>query len=170
MGIEDFLPEYDTAHSHQIRVDAPPTAVRRALLELNLADDIVVGSLLRLRGLPRRATTWSGLQDIGFVHLANEPDELVLGIVGKFWTITGNLVAVDAARFQEHGEPGYAKAVWNFTIFQDGEGTRLGTETRVLCSDDASRARFRRYWRVVGPLSGLIRKRILKQVSKTLEH
>ncbi|NNC75504.1 MAG: hypothetical protein HKN93_08350 [Acidimicrobiia bacterium] len=169
MRIDEFLPESDATHSYEIRIEAPPTAVRRALLEVNLADDLVVRTLLRLRGLPRRATTWAGLEQLGFIRLANEPDELLLGIIGRFWTLTGHLVAVDADGFREHKDPGYAKAAWNFTILPDGNGTRLGTETRVLCSDEASRVRFRRYWKVVGPFSGLIRKRILRQATKGLD-
>jgi hypothetical protein len=35
----------------------------------------------------------------------------------------------------------------------------LTTETRVLCLDDASRKSFQRYWRVIRPFSGWIRRR-----------
>ena len=41
-------------------------------------------------------------------------------------------------------------------------GCVLSTETRVQAVDDAARRAFRRYWRVVGPFSGLIRRRWLR--------
>lgn len=41
---------------------------------------------------------------------------------------------------------------------------RGATETRVQCLDTASRRSFRRYWRVVGPFSGLIRWVMLRAV------
>jgi hypothetical protein len=41
------------------------------------------------------------------------------------------------------------------------EDGRLRTETRVLLTDEASRRAFARYWLVVKPFSGLIRRRWL---------
>ncbi len=35
------------------------------------------------------------------------------------------------------------------------------TETRVTCTDEAARRKFVRYWRIVGPGSALIRRRML---------
>jgi hypothetical protein len=40
-------------------------------------------------------------------------------------------------------------------------GSRVSTETRVMPTDDTSRRAFGRYWGVVRPFSGLIRRRIL---------
>jgi hypothetical protein len=42
----------------------------------------------------------------------------------------------------------------------------LTTETRIRCADAATRRHFRRYWRLVGPGSGLIRHAILGQVRR----
>jgi hypothetical protein len=47
-----------------------------------------------------------------------------------------------------------------------GEGSRLLTETRVAAVDDRARRAFLRYWRVVRPFSGLVRKRWLVAVGK----
>ena len=47
--------------------------------------------------------------------------------------------------------PGYAKAVMNFRMQDEGEGwTRLTTETRVYATDALSRRRFAAYWRKIG--------------------
>ena len=48
-------------------------------------------------------------------------------------------------------------------------GTRLSTETRVRCSEDASRRRFRLYWAVIAPFSGLIRREVLRTIRHEAE-
>jgi len=42
-------------------------------------------------------------------------------------------------------------------------------ETRVRCTDQNSRRRFRRYWLLVGPFSHLLRKTALRVYAKKLE-
>jgi hypothetical protein len=42
-------------------------------------------------------------------------------------------------------------------------------ETRVTCTDQDSRRRFRRYWLLVGPFSHLLRKTALRVYAKKLE-
>jgi hypothetical protein len=45
----------------------------------------------------------------------------------------------------------------------------LSTETRIKCFGRAALWKFRSYWSLVGPFSGLIRKAILKQVKTEAE-
>jgi len=45
----------------------------------------------------------------------------------------------------------------------------LTTETRVLCSGTAALRSFKRYWLVVGPFSGLIRRHILRAIARVAE-
>jgi len=62
----------------------------------------------------------------------------------------------------EPAAAGTAKAAWNFTVKPCADGTtELRTETRVLCADAATRRRFRTYWTLVAPFSGLIRREML---------
>jgi hypothetical protein len=46
-------------------------------------------------------------------------------------------------------------------------GCILSTETRVLAVDAAALRAFRRYWLVVGPFSGLIRRRWLQAAARS---
>jgi hypothetical protein len=129
--------------------------------------------LLRRPSANRPASTFT-LQDIlasGFVVLAEEPDrEIVLGLVGRFWTLGGGIRRISPSEFAGLAEPGYAKAAWNFYLVpQTGGTTHLVTETRVLCTDEASRRAFLRYWRLIGPFSGLIRRQMLATVRKEAE-
>jgi hypothetical protein len=57
------------------------------------------------------------------------------------------------------------KAVIDFRV---GCGS-LSTETRVHVADPESRKRFRRYWFVVRPFSGLIRIQLLRAARRRAE-
>jgi hypothetical protein len=110
-----------------------------------------------------------GLLRSGFVVLDEAPgDEIVLGLVGRFWSPTGGLLRVDPAEFAGFDRPGYAVAAWNFTLRGDGPVT-LATETRVRLTDDGARRRFRPYWALVGPFSGLTRREMLRVVRRAAE-
>jgi hypothetical protein len=53
----------------------------------------------------------------GFVLLGETPEqELLLGLVGKFWTASGCIQRLNAAIFRNFATPGFAKAVWSFSL------------------------------------------------------
>ena len=107
----------------------------------------------------------------GFAILGEKPDEeVLLGLAGKFWTLSGCLQKINADNFREFDTEGYAKAAWNFALTKTGKGEiLLGTETRVKCSDEASLASFRFYWRFIQPFSGLIRQEMLRLIKQKAE-
>jgi hypothetical protein len=94
---------------------------------------------------------------------------MVIGLVGKFWTIAGGLQKIDAGSFKEFDTAGFAKAVWNFSLSPDGANTRLTTETRIKCLDEHSRRSFGFYWMFIQPFSGLIRMEMLKIIKRRAE-
>jgi hypothetical protein len=47
--------------------------------------------------------------------------------------------------------------------------SRLTTETRILCTDDVSRRRFRWNRRLIGPFSGVLRNEALLQIKRHAE-
>jgi hypothetical protein len=49
------------------------------------------------------------------------------------------------------------------------DGETLATETRVWAADPSSRRRFRRYWLVIRPCSGLIRRVWLRAIKRRAE-
>jgi hypothetical protein len=183
MLIDDYLPRYHVSEHHELLVPVPAPETYAAIWQADLAASIVVKTLLALRSLPARlfdaaparpAATRLTLHDIvrhGFCLLAEEKErEVVLGASGCFWRPTGNLSATDPARFREPPPAGTARAAWNFTVSQPSDGvTLLSTETRVLCADDGALRSFRRYWMVVGPFSGLIRRHMLRTIGHAAE-
>jgi hypothetical protein len=170
--IDEFLPNHDFTAIYEIRVNAPPSLVYQCLLRSDFNELRMVRLLMTLRSgkrLPRgRVPTdlRQRLQGAGFVILAEAPgEELVIGVAGRFWRPDGgrcmNLTADGFAGFSRSG---YAKAAWNFKLRADPtESSVLSTETRIKCFGTAL-WKFRLYWSVVGPFSGLMRKEILKQV------
>jgi hypothetical protein len=99
------------------------------------------------------------------------PEELVLGVLGRFWTVSGERCAnVGVETFHVGPPAGLALAGWNFTIapFRDGLSV-LRTETRVLCAPDVRR-KFGLYWRLIRPGSGLIRREMLGAIRRAAEH
>jgi hypothetical protein len=134
--------------------------------------------LMWLRGIPASgggaALSCFNLDDflrMRFILLGEKPnEELLLGLVGRFWKPSGELRRLDALGFRNFSEPGFAKAAWNFSLSEQAAGTvLLETETRVYCLDEASRRRFQLYWMVIGGFSGLIRRDILQAVKRNAE-
>jgi hypothetical protein len=182
MLIDDHLPHGDFAERHALRVHAPPERAYEAARRLDMSGSLLVRSLFALRSLPALfsgktgrgekalGTTMDRLLHNGFVLLDERPPhEFVLGLVGRFWTPAGGIERIHPAEFAVFDRPGMAVAAWNFTVLPTDEGSLVATETRVRCTDAAARRSFARYWRVVRPFSGLIRKEALRAIRRTAE-
>jgi hypothetical protein len=188
MLIDDFLPTYSVAERHAIDVQASPDVVYRAIRSADLARALPVRLLFALRALPaaliegraglarlarrgRSPITLDQFERHGFVVLAeNPPRELLIGLVGAFWTLRGGLRATDATRFRGPQRAGTARAAWNFVVdARDERNARLSTETRVEPVDAASARRFRAYWLLVRPWSGLTRRCMLRAIRHEAE-
>ena len=107
----------------------------------------------------------------GFVLVGDDPPrEVVLGAVGAFWRLRGAMLRVDPGTFRQPPPVGAARAAWNFHVAErGGSSCVLSTETRVHCADEPTRRRFKRYWTVVGPWSGLIRIVMLRSIRRAAE-
>ncbi|MEP6848121.1 MAG: hypothetical protein ABI999_04640 [Acidobacteriota bacterium] len=170
MLIDDFLPEYDFVETHSIAIEASAVQVYAAANEVDFSDSFIVRWLLRLRGMSGEAVTIGNLKHSRFKVLGEIANrELLIGLAGKFWTPWGDLQRVDASNFREFEKPGYAKAVWNFSLEGASNGTYLSTETRIRCLDDGSRRSFGFYWTFIQPFSGLIRMEMLKTIKRKAE-
>ncbi|HVE79372.1 MAG TPA: hypothetical protein VNA89_10945 [Gemmatimonadaceae bacterium] len=185
--IDDYLPTYDVRERHRTRVRASARATYAALQATDLAPP-GVRLLLALRALPsalagggglaalrargREPLTLRGIERAGFRLLAERaPEEIVLGVEGRFWRMSGGRSSPAAEGFRDARQPpGTARAVWSFTVRELGEGlTELATETRVRCADAGARRRFLPYWALIRPGSGLIRRLMLRAIRRTAE-
>ena len=170
MLIDEFLSEYDFVETHGISIHAGAAEIYRAANETDFTDSFIIRWLFRLRGLSTENVTLQSLKRSRFEILGESLNrEMVVGIVGRFWTIHGDLKKIDAESFKRFDTAGYAKAVWNFSLSPDGAATRLTTETRIKCLDAESRRSFGWYWTFIQPFSGLIRTEILKLIKRKAE-
>ena len=181
--LDEFLPEYDANEVHSTRIAATPGDVAAAARTLTARDVPLMTGLMAMRRLPARLARrrkppgrasgdlplLDGFTRAGFFVLAERPDELIFGVVGRFWTLDSGIQKLAPSDFVTFAEPGFAKAVLGFYVREVSGGTVLTTETRIQGTDEAARRKFRRYWRVVMPGSALIRRAWLRAIRKRAE-
>jgi hypothetical protein len=192
MILDELMPRYDVVERHETVVHATASTVFAAIRTADLASGFIPRLLLTLRALPavllspraglenikrrwRRAdgrrVLLSGFEQQGFRVVAEQaPSELVIGLLGRFWTPRGSICAEVSVETFASGPPaGFALAGWNFTVVaHDARTSELRTETRVLCAPDARRT-FLLYWLVIRPGSGLIRRAMLSAIKREAE-
>jgi hypothetical protein len=170
--LDEALPEYEFVERHHTLVAASPERALAAAQDATPAEMPLVRTLFTVRSLPARLTRGGALPAdparslaaqmvaFGFVLLAKTEREVVFGYVGQPWRLTGGSMPrlATAREWLDFAEPGYVKAAMSFSVLPMESGTRLATETRIHATDPASRRRFARYWRVIRPGSGLIRR------------
>ena len=174
MPLDAWLPEFDFSEHHETRVAAPPRRVWTSLTTLDVGGLTVVRVLMGLRTMRLRTRRPVRLRELlggAFTLLAEDPPvEIILGVTGRFWSLGGSIEPTERARFREPPPPGTARAAWSFTLEPDSAGaTRLATETRIRCADADTRRAFGRYWRLIRPGSGWIRREILRAVRRDAE-
>lgn len=172
MLIDDFLPTYEVSERHEVKIHATAVDVYQAVRELDISRARITRWLFRLRGIP--TSSKFSLEDflkMRFVLLGErQNEELLLGLVGRFWTPTGKLQRLNAEMYRSFNKEGFAKAAWNFSLTPETvDTTLLVTETRVHCMDKASQRQFRFYWLLIGAFSGIVRKEILQELKRNAE-
>ena len=176
--LDEFLPRYDFNEVHSTTTSASPPAAMEAIRALTPAEVPTLVVLMAIRTLPSalrgrrtalRGRLLEGFVRGGFVPLRDAQDELVFGVVGRFWKPSSGVRRIEAAEFESFAEPGTAKAALNLLVERDGERTRIVTETRIATPDEQSRRSFSRYWRVIQPGSALIRRDWLRAIRRRAE-
>jgi hypothetical protein len=180
--LDDFLPAWQFAEHHEVRIHAAPDKVYDAMRHVT-AGEIRFFRILtwlrspRLSGSKRRESILnpSGEQPIldvatrsGFAVLAEQPGREI--VVGTLVVVPERPDVSWPEEFATLDRPGYAKAAMNFRVSDEGGGwTRLTTETRVDATDASARRRFAAYWRVIYPGSAFIRRMWLDAIRRRAE-
>jgi hypothetical protein len=170
--LDDFLPDYEFSERHSLVIDAPTARIDAALRTISICDIPVARALWRVRRLGR---PYGDLQkpfvggELPGVVLEDVPEEgIVLGLTGQFWRLLGSRdrdKPRTADEFLAFTRPDTCKAVIDFRVGRSS----LSTETRVHVGDPAARRKFRLYWFVVRPFSGLIRILLLRAARRRAE-
>ncbi len=120
------MPTCDVAARHSIRIAADPVRVYQAARQADLGHSWIVRALMGLRTGPARigallANRHGNVEPAcdrrvgaaGFTLIAEEPGkEFVLGIMGRFWTLSGGIISTEAHDFQRPPPDGVAQAAW----------------------------------------------------------
>ena len=170
---DEFLPVYDVSDETATVVSADRLTTWQALMDADLIEVGRQRPLIALLGAVRmlpdlvwrrlhgehppaperltlRDTTKLPMSGGGWVLLGERaPEEIALGLVGKFWRPVIEFAQVDAGAFKEWAEPGFAKTVYALgTRRVNDEKTLLWAMMRTATTDEHARAWFRRYWTV----------------------
>jgi hypothetical protein len=84
----------------------------------------------------------------GWVLLGERPpEEIALGLAGKFWRPVIEFAHVQANEFREFAQPGFAKTIYALgTHPLDDKRTLLWATMRTATTDEDARTWFHRYW------------------------
>jgi hypothetical protein len=169
---EEFLPLYDVSDAVATVVETQREVAWQALLDVDLLklgrEAPLVGMLGALRMLPEvvghllhgerpaKPPDSMRLRDLpsipmhegGWILLGERPDEIALGLVGKFWRPVIEFARIaSAADFREFDEPGFAKTVYQLSARDLAPNKTLLTGLmRTTTTDEQARRWFRRYW------------------------
>ena len=146
---------YEVATRHTLAVDADAEVADRALREVTFGDVPLVRALVCARGLglpPRHERIVDAMRGRAAVVEDVPGERLTFALEGQFWRLRGR------------GAEPAARATVGFRATPG----LLATETHVSVPA-ASARRFRRYWFVVRPFSGLIRNQVLHAAKRRAE-
>ena len=132
------LPDFDFREHHSRFIECPPEQAVARILRTKAAPDPLTRALFALRGIPRNGSIRDLMRWL-------DAEEVAPGV------------------FVRRGRIEIAVAFWAEPA---ATGARLHTETRVRAADRTSGRRFRVYWLVVRPFSGLIRRRWLRAAAR----
>lgn len=186
--IDTYLPTFDVTTIHHTVVEATPEETYAAVRRIDFARSPVIRALTWAQMLPDRIAarlrgehspaaeqpsfTLDDLLATDFwVLLGEEPGvEIAFGLVGKFWELASKPVRVEPTEFAAFDEPGYAKVAWNYSVRAYGAGrSLLTTEARTATTDAVARARFRRWWIIIGPGAALVHRAALALIKADAE-
>jgi hypothetical protein len=180
-AIQRHLPNPRHIELGRIAVDAPPDAAWQAARHFDGATIPWVRLMFDARALPARALGHAPEEDRrlgvdqviesgkGFMVVEERPgEEVVVGAVGRFWHMDIPFAQVAPADFASFDEAGWGKVAWAIRVEPYGRGSLIAFELRTSATDDASWRRQRRYFRVIGPTSHLIRASVLAHLEAQL--
>jgi hypothetical protein len=178
--LDRFMPSYEAAERHDIRVAAPAAVTLAVAREVDLQASPVVRTVIRARELilgatpdsrPKPRGLLNEVQALGWVVLAEVSDrEVIVGAVTKPWEANVTFRSLPPDQFAAFAEPGYVKIAWTIRAESISATESLfRTETRAIATDPIARSRFRRYWAFLSPGIIAIRWAVLGPVKHEAE-
>ncbi len=177
--LDRFLPRPDVRERHEIRVHAPPALVLDTARQLDPESIPAVRAIFAARawvlGSRRPRPAPAGLVEmtrrLGWGVLDEEEGRyFCAGAVCRPWLADVDFRPLPPADFAAYADPGCVKIAWTLEADPAQSGwTRFATETRAVATDEPSRKKFRRYWRIASPGILLIRKLLMPAIRREAE-
>ncbi len=178
-----LIPDPDLVELDAVDVAVAPEVAWERVRHGDLGDSAVIRALFALRGLPGRlrgeqADPRLRIDELvstparpGFGVLVDAPPrEVVLGAVGAVWKRVIPFDHVEGAEaFAAFAEPGRVRVAWAIRVTPcPGGGSTICVEVRAAATDVESLRRFRRYFRLIGPGSRIVRRALLGGLERDL--
>jgi hypothetical protein len=178
--LDRFMPDYDVAERHHIRVDAPADVAFAAAVAMDLQRSAIIRGIFKTREMMMGAQRGEAalpsalveqMQALGWRVLAEVPGrEIVMGAATQPWEPNPKFHGLAPEEFLAFNEPNFVKIAWTLRVEPAGDGECIvRTETRVITTDARARASFGRYWSLVSPGAVLIRRILLRRLKKDAE-
>ena len=156
------MPVYEVVERHHVGIAAPAPITLAAAREMDLLRAPIVRALIKARELILGATPddrvrlrglMAEVQTLGWRVLAEVPGrEVVVGAVTKPWEANVTFRGLPPDEFASFHEPDYLKIAWTLRAEPiSATESIFRTETRVMTTDPAARAKFRWYWSFLSP-------------------
>jgi hypothetical protein len=173
VSLDELLPVWHFGERHRRATNASAPALLTAVEEVTWAEVPVMRALMGIRSAGRmrlaaRRRILDDMAGVGFAVLERSHNAVVMAAIGRPWARRGARAPrldeqTDPVRFfVDFTAPGWAKMIADVRV----DDEQLTTETRVLLTDEASRRAFARYWLLIRPFSGLIRRRWLAAIAR----
>jgi hypothetical protein len=178
--LDRFMPAYEIAERHQMKVFAPAGITFDAACEVDLQRSAIVRAIFKGRELILGADAEDHVRPRGLVALTKalgwgvlgeEPGrEIVMGCVTQPWKASPTFRALSPDAFTTFDEPDYVKIAWTLRADPIAPGQSIArTETRAIATDPLAREKFRWYWSIFSPGIVLIRRVMLGLVKTDAE-
>ena len=177
--LDDIMPEYQFSERHSDRIHARREQVMQAIRQSTFGDMKYLVTLLKIRGAALRihdnGDAFSRDKRIldaflasGYLSGGSDHEILTLGVVNVREKRRPDLHTLQECAI--YREQGAVKMAFDFTVDDAGGGwSTIRAETRVVVLDDATSRGMGRYWRLIVPGSGLLRRQWLEGIRKRAE-
>jgi hypothetical protein len=178
--LDEIMPDYQFSETHSASIRARPEQVMQAVRESTFGDMKSLATLLKIRAAALRAPRESDVfsQDKRILDLFSASGYVTGGSDHEILTCGGanvrarrNLRPSTLQEFADYRDQGAVKMAFDFYVEDaGGSWSTLTAETRVLATDDQTRRGMGRYWRLIVPGSGLLRRQWLDGIKRRAEN
>ena len=175
--VDEIMPEYQFSEVHRTRVHAPREQVMRAIREATFNDMTSLTTLLKIRGVVLRAPSHAeefqnrrileAFQASGYLTGTSDHEIALFGAVDIRAQRRPDLR--DLQQLAAYRAPGTVKMAFGFDVHDAGNGwCDVNAETRVAVIGEVATG-MARYWRLILPGSGLLRRQWLEGIKHRAE-